>query len=97
MRYLGSRINALVNAEDRWLCERVAQGLQSTTTARPREDAGKVASGEEWEAGRLRVELEEALAAIARTAPKSTLVGDFPRLQNGAIRQITGMTVRFDA
>ena len=44
-----------------------------------------------------RFELEEALAAIARTAPKSTLVGDFPRLQNGAIRQITGMTVRFDA
>jgi hypothetical protein len=31
MRYLGSRINAQVNAEDRWLCERVAQGLQSTT------------------------------------------------------------------
>lgn len=31
MRYLGSRINAQVNAEDRWLCERVAQGLQSST------------------------------------------------------------------
>ncbi len=31
MRYLGSRLNSQVNAEDRWLCERVAQGLQSPT------------------------------------------------------------------
>ena len=31
MRYLGSRLNAQVNAEDRWLCERVAQGLRSPT------------------------------------------------------------------
>ncbi len=31
MRYLGSRLNTQVNAEDRWLCERVAQGLRSPT------------------------------------------------------------------
>lgn len=31
MRFLGTRINALVNAEDRFLCERVAQGLRSST------------------------------------------------------------------
>lgn len=31
MRYLGSRINTQVNAEDRFLCERVAQGLRSSS------------------------------------------------------------------
>ena len=40
-----------------------------------------------------RAELEEALAAIARLAPNTTLVGDFPRLAPGAIRQIDQMRV----
>jgi len=31
LRWLGSRINAAVNAEDRWLCERVQRGLQSSS------------------------------------------------------------------
>lgn len=31
LRYLGARLNAQVNAEDRWLCERVARGLRSPT------------------------------------------------------------------
>ena len=31
LRALGSRINTQVNAEDRWLCERVQQGLVSSS------------------------------------------------------------------
>jgi phenylpropionate dioxygenase-like ring-hydroxylating dioxygenase large terminal subunit len=31
MRYLGNRINMAVNAEDRWLCERVQRGLRSSS------------------------------------------------------------------
>ena len=42
-----------------------------------------------------RAEMEETLAVIARLAPKTCLVGDFPRLASGAIRQIGPMTVRF--
>lgn len=40
-----------------------------------------------------RAELEETLATIARLAPNTTLVGDFPRLAPGAIRQIDQMQV----
>ena len=42
-----------------------------------------------------RAEMEEALATIARLAPKSELVGDFPKLAPGAIRQISPMSVAF--
>ena len=41
--------------------------------------------------------MEEALAAIARTAPNTELVGAPPRLRPGAIRQIDAMTVSFKA
>jgi len=44
-----------------------------------------------------RAELEETLAVIARVAPKTTLVGDFPRLKPGPIRQIDQMRVAFAA
>jgi len=42
-----------------------------------------------------RAEMEEALAAIARIAPHTSLIGDFPRLRSGAIRQIDRMEVSF--
>ena len=42
-----------------------------------------------------RAEMEEALATIARLAPNSELVGDFPKLAPGAIRQISPMSVAF--
>jgi cytochrome P450 len=44
-----------------------------------------------------RAELEETLATIARLAPNTTLVGAFPRLAPGAIRQIDQMQVAFAA
>lgn len=44
-----------------------------------------------------RAEMEEALATIARLAPKTTLVGDFPKLKPGPIRQIGQMRVTFAA
>jgi phenylpropionate dioxygenase-like ring-hydroxylating dioxygenase large terminal subunit len=31
VRYLGNRINAAVNSEDKWLCERVQRGLKSSS------------------------------------------------------------------
>jgi phenylpropionate dioxygenase-like ring-hydroxylating dioxygenase large terminal subunit len=31
VRYLSDRINASVNAEDKWLCERVQRGLESSS------------------------------------------------------------------
>ncbi|MDX2235438.1 MAG: cytochrome P450 [Hyphomonadaceae bacterium] len=40
-----------------------------------------------------RAEMEETLAAIARLAPNTALVGDFPRLAPGAIRKIDRMSV----
>jgi len=40
-----------------------------------------------------RAEMEETLAVIARLAPNSELVGRFPRLRPGAIRQIDAMQV----
>ena len=40
-----------------------------------------------------RAEMEETLATIARLAPDTELVGDFPRLAPGAIRQIDRMEV----
>jgi hypothetical protein len=42
-----------------------------------------------------RAEMEETLATIARLAPATTLVGDFPKLKPGAIRQIDRMQVAF--
>lgn len=44
-----------------------------------------------------RAEMEEALATIARLAPNTLLVGDFPRLAMGAIRQVDQMRVSFEA
>lgn len=42
-----------------------------------------------------RAEMEEVLATIARIAPNTELIGDFPRLDPGAIRQVAGMQVAF--
>lgn len=42
-----------------------------------------------------RVELEETLAAIARLAPDTKLIGDPPRLNPGAIRTVDHMKVAF--
>jgi cytochrome P450 len=42
-----------------------------------------------------RAEMEEALATIARLAPNSELVGDFPTLAPGGIRQISPLSVAF--
>jgi cytochrome P450 len=43
-----------------------------------------------------RVELEETLAAIARLAPNTRIVGPVPRLNPGATRTVDQMTVAFD-
>ncbi len=42
-----------------------------------------------------KAEMEETLATIARLAPNTTLVGDFPKLAPGAIRQVGAMQVAF--
>jgi hypothetical protein len=42
-----------------------------------------------------RAEMEEALATIARLAPGTRLIGAFPRLAPGAIRQVDRMEVEF--
>jgi cytochrome P450 len=42
-----------------------------------------------------RAEMEETLTTIARLAPHTKLVGDFPRLTPGAIRQVDRMQVAF--
>jgi cytochrome P450 len=42
-----------------------------------------------------KAEMEETLATIARLAPNTTLVGDFPKLNPGAIRQVGEMRVAF--
>lgn len=42
-----------------------------------------------------KAEMEETLAAIARLAPNTMLMGDFPKLQPGAIRQVGAMQVVF--
>ena len=42
-----------------------------------------------------RAEMEESLVSTARLAPGARLVGDFPRLAPGAIRQIDQMRVAF--
>jgi len=42
-----------------------------------------------------RAEMEEALATIARLAPGTRLIGAFPRLLPGAIRQVDRMEVEF--
>ncbi|RYY93085.1 MAG: cytochrome P450, partial [Alphaproteobacteria bacterium] len=42
-----------------------------------------------------RVELEETLAAIARLAPKTRIVGERPHLQPGAIRTVDQIQVEF--
>ncbi|MEQ1618709.1 MAG: cytochrome P450 [Terricaulis sp.] len=42
-----------------------------------------------------RAEMEETLATIARLAPNTELVGDFPKLAPGAIRQVGAMRVAF--
>jgi cytochrome P450 len=44
-----------------------------------------------------KAEMEETLAVIARLAPNTTLVGDFPKLEPGAIRQVGEMRVAFAA
>ena len=43
-----------------------------------------------------RVELEETLAAIARLAPRTRIVGPAPKLNPGAIRTVDQMSVAFD-
>ena len=43
-----------------------------------------------------RVELEETLAAIARLAPKTRIVGAAPKLNPGAIRTVDQMSVAFE-
>jgi len=43
LRYLGSRINAKVNDEDRWLCQRVQRGLASSSY-----EAGPLSQIERW-------------------------------------------------
>ena len=42
-----------------------------------------------------RVELEETLAAIARLAPNTRVVGQHPTLQPGAIRTVDQIQVEF--
>jgi hypothetical protein len=42
-----------------------------------------------------RAEMEETLATIARLAPNTELVGDFPKPAPGAIRQVNQMRVAF--
>ncbi|QGZ96690.1 cytochrome P450 [Terricaulis silvestris] len=42
-----------------------------------------------------RAEMEETLAVIARLAPNTALIGDFPTLAQGAIRQVSAMNVAF--
>ncbi len=44
-----------------------------------------------------KAEMEETLATIARLAPNTTLIGEVPKLQPGAIRQVTAMQVAFAA
>ena len=44
-----------------------------------------------------RAEMEEALVVIADLAPRTRLVGAFPKLGPGAIRQVDRMEVSFDA
>lgn len=44
-----------------------------------------------------RAEMEETLATIARVAPKTTLVGQGPKLKPGPIRQVDQMQVAFAA
>jgi cytochrome P450 len=44
-----------------------------------------------------RAEMEETLAVIARIAPRTRLIGAFPRLAPGAIRQVGPMQVAFAA
>jgi phenylpropionate dioxygenase-like ring-hydroxylating dioxygenase large terminal subunit len=43
LRYLGGRINTQVNDEDRWLCERVQRGLESSSY-----EAGPLSQLEKW-------------------------------------------------
>jgi cytochrome P450 family 103 len=42
-----------------------------------------------------KAEMEETLATIARLAPNTTLIGDYPKLAPGAIRQVGAMRVAF--
>jgi cytochrome P450 len=42
-----------------------------------------------------KAEMEETLATIARLAPNTALVGEFPKLAPGAIRQVGAMRVAF--
>ncbi len=44
-----------------------------------------------------RAEMEETLATIARLAPKTTLIGQGPKLKPGPIRQVDQMQVAFAA
>jgi cytochrome P450 family 103 len=44
-----------------------------------------------------KAEMEETLATIARLAPNSALIGDPPKLEPGAIRQVSAMQVAFAA
>jgi cytochrome P450 len=42
-----------------------------------------------------KAEMEETLATIARLAPNTVLIGDYPKLAPGAIRQVGAMRVAF--
>ena len=44
-----------------------------------------------------KAEMEETLATIARLAPNTALVGEAPKLEPGAIRQVSAMQVAFAA
>ena len=44
-----------------------------------------------------KAEMEEPLGVIARLAPHTTLIGEVPKLQPGAIRQVGAMQVAFAA
>ena len=63
LRRLGARINAAVNAEDRWLCERVQRGLES-----PQYRPGPLSALETW-MFEFHDLLERAIPEIRADAP----------------------------
>jgi phenylpropionate dioxygenase-like ring-hydroxylating dioxygenase large terminal subunit len=63
LRRLGARINAAVNAEDRWLCERVQRGLES-----PHYRPGPLSTLETW-MFEFHDLLERAIPEIRADAP----------------------------
>jgi phenylpropionate dioxygenase-like ring-hydroxylating dioxygenase large terminal subunit len=69
LRWLGTRINAGVNVEDRWLCERVQRGLQS-----PSYEPGPLSSIENWMA-EFHDSLELAIPELRHAAPPAQFAG----------------------